>query len=93
MLQIQNLSTVGANEVLSFQSSSSMDWYVVIANEEDNSGNPNVDSFLYRWSGTTLELVQRLPTIGASAVTTYTIDGTLYLAVASFTDTRYTTCN
>lgn len=91
LLQIQNLSTVGASEVLSFQSPSSMDWYVVVANEEDDSGNPNVDSFLYRWSGTTLELVQNLPTIGASAVTTYSIDGTLYLAVTSFADTRYST--
>lgn len=75
--------------MVSFQPPSSADWYVVIANGEDNSGNPNVDSFLYRWNGTALELIQRLPTIGASAVTSYTIDGTLYLAVVSLTDTRY----
>lgn len=83
------MATVGAREVVSFQSPSSLEWYVVVANGEDNTGNPNVDSFMYRWNGTALVLTQHLPTIGASAVTTYTIGETLYLVVTSLSDTRY----
>ena len=75
--------------MVSFQPPSSEEWYVAVANGEDNAGNPNVDSYVYRWNGTALVLVQRLPTIGASALTSYTVNGALYLAVASLTDTRY----
>ena len=81
---------MGAADVLSFQSPSSLQWYVVVANGEDDTGNTNVDSVVYQWNGTTLEAVQaQLPTRGASALETYTLDGQLYLAVASVTDTRY----
>ncbi len=61
---------------------------MVVANSEDNTGNPNVDSTLYRWNGTELVPSQNLATIGASALEVFTIDGTLYLAIASLTDTR-----
>lgn len=62
---------------------------MVVGNGVDNAGNPNVDSVVYRWNGTALVQAQRLATIGASALEIYTMEGTLYLAVASFTDTRY----
>lgn len=61
----------------------------MVGNGVDNAGNPNVDSVVYRWNGTALVQAQRLATIGASALEIYTMEGTLYLAVASFTDTRY----
>ena len=64
-------------------------WHVVIANGMDNAGSPNVDSVLYRWNDTALEPVQQtLPTIGASSLEVYTLDGSLFLAAASATDTR-----
>lgn len=86
--QIQTLPTLGASDVTSFQSSSSSEWYVVVANGEDNAGNPNLDSVVYRWNGTMLVQTQLFATIGASALNAFTIDNTLYLAVASLTDTR-----
>lgn len=86
--QIQSLPTVGASDVVSFQSPSTQVWYVVVSNGVDNIANPNVDSVLYRWNGTALQQDQTLATIGASALEIYTIGGTLYLAVASVTDTR-----
>ena len=85
-LQVQSLATVGAADVVWFQASET--WYVVIANGEDNAGIANVDSVLYRWNGASLEQVQLLATRGASAMEIFTIDTTLYLVVASLTDTR-----
>lgn len=79
---------MGARDVVSFQSPNSSEWYVVVANGEDNTGNPNVDSLVYRWNGTFLEQSQILSSIGASALETFTIDGTLYMAMTSLTDTR-----
>ena len=88
-MQVQTLPTVGAADVVSFQSPSSGQWHVVVANGVDNAGNPNLNSVVYRWNGTALEPVQlTLATIGASALETYTLGGTLFLAVASATDTR-----
>ena len=66
---------------------------MVVANGQDNAANPNVDSILYRWNGTGLEQTQNLATIGASALEIFTIDGTLYMAVTSLTDTRYGSSN
>ncbi len=89
MIQVHLLPTSGAADVAAFQSPSTQDWYVVVANGVDDSGNPNVDSSVYRWNGTGLEQFQQLATIGASALEVYRIDGIIYLAVASLTDTRY----
>ena len=61
---------------------------MVIANGEDNEGNPNVDSAVYCWNGTMLVQTQMLATIGASALEIFAIDNALYLAVTSLTDTR-----
>ena len=63
-------------------------WYVAVASGEDNSGNPNVDSDVYLWNGTALVRTQSLATIGASALEHFSVDGALYLAVSSLTDTR-----
>lgn len=61
----------------------------MVANGVDNTGNTNVDSVVYRWNGTALETLQPpLSTRGASALEIYTLDGALYLAVASVADTR-----
>ena len=87
-MQVQTLPTVGATDVVTFQSMS-QDWFVVVANGVDNTGNPNVDSVVYRWNGTGLQQVQQLATIGASALEAYSIGNRLYLAIASLTDTRY----
>lgn len=65
------------------------EWYVVVANGEDNSGNPNVDSIVYRWNGTGLEQHQQIATIGASALEVFNNRGNTALAVTSLTDTRY----
>ena len=81
------MPTTGATDVATFQSPA-QDWYVVVASGMDNTGNPNVDSMVYRWNGTALEPFQELATIGASALEIYNIDGTLYMAVTSLTDTR-----
>lgn len=88
--QIQTLPTVGASDVTSFQPPNSSDWRVVVANGEDNAGNPNVDTVVYRWSGTVLVQTQLLATTGASALEIFAVDSALYLAVTSWTDTRWT---
>ena len=62
--------------------------YIVVANSEDNDANPNVDTIVYRWSGTVFVQIQRLSTIGASALATFIYRDELNLAVASLTDTR-----
>lgn len=86
ILQVQSIPTQGASDVVSFNIGDSC--YIVIANSEDNDANPNVDTVVYRWSGTTFVQFQRLSTIGASALATYLHRGELNLAVASLTDTR-----
>ena len=95
MLQVQSVDSVGASDVVVFQDpgtgsgSGSADWFVVLANGEDSAGNPNVDSILYLWNGTALVHTQSLATSGASALEVFTVGGSLYLAVASLTDTRW----
>ncbi len=91
------MASVGASDVVVFQDpgsgsgsgTGSADWYVVLANGEDSAGNPNVDSVLYLWNGTALVHTQSLATSGASALEVFTVGGSLYLAVASLTDTRW----
>ena len=85
-LQVQSLPTQGASDVVSFNVGDSC--YIVISNGEDNDANPNVDTVVYRWSGTAFVQFQRLSTIGASALATFIHRGELYLAIASLTDTR-----
>ena len=85
---MQSLSTVGASDVTSFQLPGNMDWYVVVVNGEDNTGNPNLDSVVYRWNGTQLVQTQILTTIGASAVEVFSVEDSLYMAITSLTDTR-----
>lgn len=63
-------------------------WYVAISNREDNEGNPSVDSVVFRWNGEKLEPFQLLETIGASAVVSFSVADSVYLAFASYTDTR-----
>ena len=86
-LQVQSLPGQGASDVVSFSVDDSC--YIVVANSEDNNANPNVDSVVYRWSGNVFVQVQRLSTIGASALATFIHRDELNLAVASLTDTRY----
>ena len=83
---MQSIPTQGASDVVNFNIGDSC--YIVIANSEDNDANPNVDTVVYRWSGTAFVQFQRLSTIGASALATYLHGGELNLAVASLTDTR-----
>ena len=85
-LQVQSIPTQGASDVVSFDIDGSC--YVVIANGEDDDANPNVDTVVYRWSGTAFVQFQRLSTIGASALATFSYRGELNLAIASLTDTR-----
>lgn len=85
-MQVQSLPTQGASDVLSFDVDGTC--YIVVANGEDNDANPNVDTVIYRWSGSSFVEFQRLSTIGASALTTFIYRNELNLAVASLTDTR-----
>lgn len=85
-LQIQSIPTQGASDVVSFDVDGVC--HIVIANSEDNDANPNVDTVVLRWSGTSFVQFQRLSTIGASALETFTLGSELYLAVTSLTDSR-----
>lgn len=53
---LQTLPSVGVSDVISF--SLSGQWYVLVANGEDNQGNTIVDSTLWAWNGTLLERFQ-----------------------------------
>ena len=53
---LQTIPSVGATDVISF--SVSGQWYVLVANGEDNQGNTIVDSTLWAWNGTLLEPFQ-----------------------------------
>ena len=85
-LQVQSIPTQGASDVVSFNVGGSC--YIVVANGEDNDINPNVDTVIYRWSGSAFVQFQRLSTIGASAMATFIYRDELNLAIASLTDTR-----
>lgn len=85
-MQVQSIPTQGASDVLSFDVDGTC--YIVVANGEDNDANPNVDTVVYRWSGSSFVEFQRLSTIGASTLTTYIYRNELNLVVASLTDTR-----
>ena len=67
------------------------EWYIVIANREDNEGSPNVDSVVMQWSQGRFVSFQSLATIGASAVEVLSVGDAQYLVFASFTDTRFNT--
>ena len=57
LLQLQSIPTMGASDVVSFQTTNG-DWYLVIANGRDNTDNPNVDSLVLRWNGTAFQQSQ-----------------------------------
>lgn len=57
LLQLQSIPTMGASDVVAFQTTS-LDWYLVIANSGDNMDNPNVDSLVLRWNGTAFQQSQ-----------------------------------
>ena len=57
LLQLQSIPTMGASDVVSFQTTNG-DWYLVIANGRDNMDNPNVDSLVFRWNGTAFQQSQ-----------------------------------
>ena len=78
---------MGASDIVSFETPDG-EWYIVIASREDNEGNPNIDSVVLRWNEEGFVPFQSLETIGASAVAVFTVRDSLYLAFASFTDTR-----
>lgn len=86
LLQVQSIPTQGASDVVSFNIGGVS--YIVISNSEDNDANPNVDTIVYRWGGTSFVQFQTLSTIGASALATFSYRGELNLVVASLTDTR-----
>ena len=78
---------MGASDIVSLQTPDG-EWYVVIASREDNEGNPNVDSVVLQWSGESFVPFQSLETIGASAVEVFSLEDSVYLAFASYTDSR-----
>lgn len=88
LMQAQSIATVGASDVV-FIEAPNGEVCIVIANREDNEGNPNVDSVVLRWNEGHFEPFQTLETIGASAAAAFYIGDSLYLAFSSFTDTRY----
>lgn len=88
MIQARSIATVGASDIVTLEAPNG-EWYVVIASREDNEGSPNVDSVVLRWNEGSFVLFQSLETIGASAVSAFSIGEFLYLTFASFTDTRY----
>ena len=57
LMQLQSIPTLGASDVVAFQTTS-RDWYLVIANGGDNMDNPNVDSLVLRWNGTAFQQSQ-----------------------------------
>ena len=85
--QLQYIATTGASDVATFQVPSG-EWYAVICSREDSGGSPNVDSLVLRWNGERFEFFQSLATIGAAAIDVFSESSSIYLAFASFTDTR-----
>ena len=78
---------MGASDIVSLQAPNG-EWYIVIASREDNEGSPNVDSVVLQWNEGRFVPFQSLETIGASAVSVFSVGDSLYLAFASFTDIR-----
>ena len=56
---LQSLPSQGVTDLGAF--SVGGQWYVLVANGEDNTGNNIVDSTVWRWNGTALELTQVRP--------------------------------
>ena len=53
---VQRLPSQGVSDLATF--SVGDQWYVLVANGEDNAGNNIVDSTVWFWNGTALELAQ-----------------------------------
>lgn len=60
--------------------------YMVVASEFTNTSGElsyAADTLVYKWLGEHFDIIQRLPTSGARAVTAFTIDSNQYLVVVN----------
>ena len=82
--QLQDLPSSGATAAVFFTAPSSVS-YLVVANSLDNAGTSQVSSDIWRWDPVNKRFTQQssLLTLGASALTVFTISDKLYLAVAN----------
>ena len=62
--------------------------YIVIANSQDNGGNTEVNSDIWRWDASTKQFskVSTLRTLGASSLAVFEIEDKIFLAVTNFYD-------
>ncbi len=60
--------------------------YFAVAASGNNEVNVHTDSLIYKWDGTTLTIIQYLPTVNAFDMESFLIDSDIYLAVANHAD-------
>nr|XP_006812422.1 PREDICTED: G protein coupled receptor 98-like protein isoform X1 [Saccoglossus kowalevskii] len=77
----QDIPTEGASDVVFFKIASTT--YLVIANEMNNNEQTTISSQVFVWSGSQFVQSQLLSTTGAVSLTAFTIDGEVYIAMAS----------
>lgn len=67
--------------------------YLAVANMRNNLRSYNINSVIYKWSGSSFTEFQAIPTNGAADWESFSIDGKTYLAVANHHDdvTSYNT--
>ena len=64
--------------------------YLAVTSEFTNTTDGGVtfaaDTLVYKWLGEHFDIIQRLPTSGAKAATSFTVDSNQYLVVANHID-------
>ncbi|XP_053406314.1 adhesion G-protein coupled receptor V1-like [Mercenaria mercenaria] len=86
LIVLQNLDSRGATDVVYFNRNNIH--YIVIANSQDNGGNTEVNTDIWRWEPGTKRFskVSTLRTLGASSLAVFEIEDKIFLAVANFYD-------
>ena len=86
-LQIQDLPSSGASGAVFYTSPSGIN-YLVVASSQDNTGNSQVRSDIWRWEPVNQKFSREtsLSTLGARGLAIFMISDNIYLAVANHYD-------
>lgn len=83
LIPVETLETTNPSDVCFWSFNGAT--YLAVASEHSNASYA-ADTLVYRWFGEHLDIIQRLPTHGARAVSAFSIDTNQYLAVANHVD-------
>ncbi len=78
---VSEIATFGANDWESFEVDGI--FFLAVANLANDAHQVCINSYIYKWDGTTFNYFQTVPTCGAADWESFEIDGNTYIAVAN----------